>query len=285
MFGRIRPVDDLAADDFEMLRADIAKQWGPVRLGNEVQRVRTVFKYGYESGLFDKPVRYGPQFRKPGAAVLRKHRAANGKRMFEASDLRRLLKVAPTQLKAMILLGINCGFGNHDCATLPLAALDLTGAWLDYPRPKTGIARRCSLWPDTVAALQAALSARPVAKDAAAGLVFVTKHHGSWGADGNTSAITHEFRDLLNGLALHRVGLGFYSLRHTFRTVADSARDQVAANFIMGHADATMAGVYRERMDDSRLKAVADFVHAWLFRESPEPGNAKPSRPMQRAAG
>ena len=50
MFGKDRPVDDLAADDFEELRADIAKTWGPVRLGNEVQRVRTLFKYGYEAG-------------------------------------------------------------------------------------------------------------------------------------------------------------------------------------------------------------------------------------------
>ncbi len=35
------------ADDFETLRAAMADRWGPVRLGNEVQKVRTVFKYGY----------------------------------------------------------------------------------------------------------------------------------------------------------------------------------------------------------------------------------------------
>src|SRR5262245_28690794 len=83
-FGKTRLVDDLAADDFEALRAEVAKAWGPVRLGNEVQRVRTVFKYGYEAGVIDKPVRFGPHFRKPSKHVLRKHRAAAGKRMFEA---------------------------------------------------------------------------------------------------------------------------------------------------------------------------------------------------------
>jgi hypothetical protein len=35
-FGKTRFVDDLAADDFEALRADLAKQFGPVRLGNEL---------------------------------------------------------------------------------------------------------------------------------------------------------------------------------------------------------------------------------------------------------
>ena len=64
VFGRGRSVEDLAADDFEILRADIAKAWGPVRLGNEIQRVRTFFKYGYEAGLIKTPVRFEPEFKK-----------------------------------------------------------------------------------------------------------------------------------------------------------------------------------------------------------------------------
>ena len=87
-FGEDRLVDDLASDDFELLRADIAKVWGPVRLGNEIQRVRTIFKYGYESGLIDKPMRFGLAFKKPSKAVLRKHRATNGERLFEAPEIR-----------------------------------------------------------------------------------------------------------------------------------------------------------------------------------------------------
>ena len=142
-FGKTRLVDDLAADDFEALRDAMAKQWGPVRLGNEIQKVRTVFKYGFEAGLIDKPVRYGPQFKKPSAGVLRRHRAKNGERMLEAEEVRRLLHKAGPQLKAMLLLGVNAGFGNHDIATLPLSALDLDAGWVNYPRPKTGIPRRC----------------------------------------------------------------------------------------------------------------------------------------------
>ena len=57
-------------------------------------------------------------------------------------------------MKPMILLGINCGFGNADCATLPIRALDLEEGWINFPRPKTGLDRRCPLWPETIKSLQ-----------------------------------------------------------------------------------------------------------------------------------
>ena len=33
----------------------------------------------------------------------------------------------------------------------------------------------------------------------------------------------------------------------------------------MGHVDDSMAATYREGIDDSRLQAVVDHVHAWLW--------------------
>src|SRR5262245_42408110 len=93
-FGKTRSVDDLSADDFEVLRAGMAKQWGPVHLGNEIQKIRTVFKYAFESGLIDRPVRYGPQFKKPSASVLRRHRAQQGPKLFSAEHIRRMIGAA-----------------------------------------------------------------------------------------------------------------------------------------------------------------------------------------------
>jgi integrase len=264
-FGKDRLVDDLASDDFEALRAGMAKQWGPVRLGNEIQKVRTVFKYGYEAGLIDRPVRYGPQFKKPSAGVLRRHRAKNGERMLEAGEIRRLLDAAPVQLRAMLLLGVNAGFGNHDVATLPLSALDLDTGWVNYPRPKTGIPRRCPLWPETVATLREAIASRPTPKPDAAALVFVTTRGRPWLSRGIANPVSVAARDLIKTAGVHRNGVGFYTLRHTFRTVADAARDPVAADLIMGHSDPSMAAHYRERVEDSRLAAVADAVRGWLF--------------------
>lgn len=295
VFGENRLVSDLAADDFEALRDGMAKQWGPVRLGNAIQQVRTVFKYGYETGLIDKPVRFGPSFKKPSASVLRRHRAQNGERMLEADELRRLLGAATVPLKAMVLLGINCGFGNHDCATLPLSALDLEGAWIRFPRPKTGVDRRCPLWSETVTALREAIAARPEPKDDdAADLAFVTTRGRPWLSRGIANPVSVATRDLMKDVGVHGKGIGFYTLRHVFRTIADGSRDQVAVNYIMGHTDASMAATYRERIDDARLRAVVEHVHAWLFAEPPaddgtegDPGTAEdvPTIPLHPSKG
>jgi integrase len=72
---------------------------------------------------------------------------------------------------------------------------------------------------------------------------------------------------------VHHDGIGFYTLRHVFRTAADGARDSVAIDLIMGHTDSSMAGRYRERVEDARLLAVVNHVHAWLY------GAAKPDAP------
>jgi integrase len=265
-FGKNRLVTDLASDDFEALRASISKTRGPVALGNEIQRVRVVFKYGYDAALMQQPMRYGPLFKRPSRKVLRLQRAKRGERMIEAADIRRMLDKAAPQLKAMILLAINCGFGNSDCGTLPIAALDLDAGWLNYHRPKTGISRRCPLWPETVTALKEALDVRRRPMDEVAkGCVFVTKYGSSWAGTPIHNPVSKEFRKLLNETELHKVGLGFYTLRHVFRTIADEARDQPAANAIMGHADESMAAQYRERIGDDRLRVVTDHVRAWLF--------------------
>jgi hypothetical protein len=43
-FGKNRLVIDLDPDDFAALRVKLAKSLGPVRLGNTIQRVRSVFR-------------------------------------------------------------------------------------------------------------------------------------------------------------------------------------------------------------------------------------------------
>ena len=117
-----------------------------------------VFKFGYDNGLIDKPVRYGQSFNKPNRKTLRKAKQANGPRMFEADELRRILCECDPIMRAMVMLGINCGFGQSDVANLPMSAVDLEAGWIDYPRPKTGIERRCPLWPETIESLQEAIS-------------------------------------------------------------------------------------------------------------------------------
>jgi integrase len=159
--GKSRIVADLDAEDFAGLRTRMSKKWGPHRLEKAVQYVRSIFKHAYESGLIDRPMRFGPECKRPSMKTLRLHRAEQGANLFTADEVRRLIAAAATPLTAMLLLGVNCGFGNADCGNLPLTALDPDRGWVDYPRPKTGIARRCPLWPETVEAIREALAKRP----------------------------------------------------------------------------------------------------------------------------
>jgi integrase len=283
-FGKGRLVADLGPDDFAALRKKLAKKWRPHRVGKTIQCVRSVFKYGFDSDLIDRPVRFGPGFDRPSKKTMRLHKAKRGAKLFTADELRRMIDAAPVQLKAMLLLAANAGLGNSDCGNLPLTALDLDAGWLDFPRPKTGVGRRAALWPETVAALRAVLEKRPKPKTAEdAGLVFITRYGYSWAKDVADSPITKETRKLLNSL-----GIGgkrnFYCVRHVFRTVADEAKDQPAADYIMGHESPHMSTVYRERISDARtvyrerisdarLKAVTDHVRAWLFGPEGDTGS------------
>jgi integrase len=269
-FGKHRPVAGLAPADFNRLRQKMAKRWGPTRLGNVVQRVRSVFKHAADTDLLAMPVRFGPDFSRPSKKTMRLHRAARGPKLFAAEDVQKMVGSVDATLRAMILLGINCGFGNGDCASLPLSALDLDRAIIDFPRPKTGISRRCPLWPETVKALREILSARPTPKDPAdAELVFLTARGGVWDKDTGGSYLSWKFGRMLRTLGMPAgKGLGFYTLRHVFRTIADESKDQPAVDFIMGHEVAHMSSVYRETISDDRLKAVSDHVRAWLFTPS-----------------
>ena len=281
--GKSRLVDDVGPDDFTRLRNKMAKRWGALRVRDFVQHIRSVFKHGYDVGLMQTPMRFGPGFARPSKKTVRLERAERGPTMFTADELRRIIKAASQPLKAMILLGVNCGFGNANCGTLPIEALDLDGGWVTYHRQKTGINRRCPLWPETVQAIRDALALRRKPKDAAhAGLAFITSRLGSWHKPGRfveagkgpriagqDSTITKEMRKLLDSLGIngHR---GFYGCRHTFETIGGATKDQVAVNAIMGHADDSMAAIYRDPeqgVSDERLRAVAEHVRDWLFKK------------------
>ncbi len=282
-FGKGRLLADIHQDDFAALRKKLGTTWGHYRLGNFIQYVRCLFRFAYETEMVPAPIRFGPGFKRPSKKTLRLHRAAQGPKLFTADEVHQLLGAAGVQVKAMILLGGNAGLGNGDCSGIRRSALDLDAGWLDYPRPKTGIARRCPLWPETVEAIRAAMASRPAEKDQAdADLVFITKYGESWGK--NPTALSHEMKKLLGkvGINGHR---NFYTLRHTFRTVADAAKDQPAADHIMGHESPHMSSHYREGIDDARLRAVADHVRAWLFGNEPAEGTEGPAiLPMNKAA-
>lgn len=281
-FGRSRIVEDLQPSDFAELKGAMAKGRNLNTLSNEIQRVRCVFKYLADADLIPRPVKFGPGFKRPDKKARRRLRNDRQTLAYTAAEIRQILKFATPNLKAMVLMAMNCGFGNNDLASLPVHKIDLDRGWHTFGRPKTGVERRAPLWPETIAALRDVLANRPAARDEAdADLVFLTRHGRPYvrlqakadAPDGDLTvwndAISRATGKLLRTLGIHRNGLNFYSLRRTFRTIADEARDQPATVFLMGHSDSDsdMSATYRQYIEDERLQAVVDHVHAWLFAE------------------
>ena len=267
VLGLETAVEDLEPDDFRRLRADITATRGPSSTANEIVRVKSLFKFAFEDGLIPKPVLYGQGFKIPSAKLIRKARNANGERMFEAAELRAIIKAAGPQLKAMILIAANGGMGNKDIGLLPLkVAVDFENGWMSFAREKTGAPRRFPLWPETVQAIRDYLPLRYKPLPEAAALLFVTRKGHCWSKKNAAGTLSTAFSNLLEELGMHRPGVGFYSIRRGFQTIGEEA-GEVACKFIMGHiADpGDMSAVYRQRFSDDRLKAVTDRVHAWLF--------------------
>ena len=73
-FGKRRIVAELKPIDFSSLRASL--NVGPVRLGNIISRVKSVFRWGDENDVLERPVKFGSTFKKPSKAKLREAKQA-----------------------------------------------------------------------------------------------------------------------------------------------------------------------------------------------------------------
>lgn len=310
VLGKHRLADTLRPADFARLRKAICTRpdkdkdgkpqlRSPVTITNMITRVRTIFKWAYQAAkLMERPPDYGDQFKRPRAAVVRRamtERRFQRPKDFAAAEVLALLKHATIQLKAMILLGINCGLGNTDCSSLTWSDLDLAKGILDYSRRKTWTPRRAVLWKETVAALKevrklrAKMDERRTPPADLADRVFLTLHRLPYvhlSENGRAvDSVRLEFNraGTLAGLAPARKkgeprrapGRGFYSLRHTYRTVADETLDFPAIDLTMGHTpeaagagsapfSVDMASRYR-RIGDDRLRAISEHVRQWLY--------------------
>ena len=288
--GRTRLVLDLTPADFRHLKEKLKspggkdkagkkrKPRGSVALACHMQRAKSLFKFAYDEGLIEHPIRYGQGFNKPPQhkidAEKEAHKAEHGDLMFEAAEIRQMLhhlKDSPG-MRAMVLLAANCGFGQSDLSRLTRQAINLETGWCVFGRQKTGVARRIPLWPETSAAVRAWLPVRPAAKaEEDDKLLFLTCRGVPFvrvNAKGrHIDSLGVQFGKMTTALKLSRSRRGIYALRHSFETIAGELGDQVAVDAVMGHKDRSMASHYRERIGDDRLVRVVEHVRKWVFAE------------------
>lgn len=289
--GKTREAKDIGPADFAKFAKTIA-HLGPHRRKDYILVVRGLFKWAAKPPARLPLPEYGDAFALPSKVEFRREkkrrREEHGLLLFTPEEIRQQLdgttivrggtsKPLPIRpsaaLRAMILLGINCAFGNTDIARLPLSMLDeIRTGWLNYGRHKTGADRRVWLWPETVAAIERYLKVRPKpAKSEYAKLMFLTSGGKPYvryalTADGDfrdkRDKIAERYGIYLRRLGQARHGRGYYSLRRTARTIAAETGQELAIDLILGHADDSgdMARVYTQVVLDEKIKLVCEHI-------------------------
>ncbi len=270
--GKVERPSNLGPAHFAAFVDAIRKRFGFDRRKKWIICIRCAFKWAAESRLIDQIPHYGPSMKVPGRSEQRKSRADRGRRHYLPAEIAKLIQAAKPKMRAMILLALNGGMANTDCALF--SRRHMTDGWVDFPRPKTGIARRFPLWDETVKALDQ-IPARQGSE-----LVFTTKHGAPYIQKGKDQ-ISIRFTALCKAAKVKC--FGFRALRRTHRTASDQLGDQRAAALVMGHEAGDVGGLYVEAIDDARLKKLVEHVRTSLKITESCAALSASSRPRARS--
>ena len=260
--GQTKPVKEIKAIDMLAIEQALGKGAAPTTRKVRIGRAKTLFNWLYRMEKINN--RLSEKLRSPSKDVIKKAKNAKPKKLFTQKEVYTLLKLATGHLKPCVLLAINCGLGNRDLVELRWEMIGRDG-WLDFPRGKTGVERRVKLWPETSRALAAWRKESPESE-----YVVCDRFGNQVGASGANSPIANQFAAMTKDSNIERNGRGFYTLRHTFRTIADGAKDSNAIRRCMGHTLQGIDADYLEHIEDDRIQAVVDFVHQWMFPKKGE---------------
>ena len=271
-FGRDTTIADLEPSDFVRLKTHLG-QTKPQRRNGKVVKpakhalsleslrsyIRTTkvfFNYAVDEGLLDRAPWTKSTFGMPTQKSVQKQRTKQQPKQATREEIVEIMDVANDTWKALILFAINSGSGNMDSALLRWS--DIKDGWVNTPRNKTSKPRRFKLWNETLEAMDKLNRCDD-------GLVFHGRQGGDYIPKGKTDQISRIFSRLADKAKVKRENLSFYSLRHTFQTVADESLDFPAVQQVMGHANQSISDNYRGKISDARLEAVTDHVRRWLF--------------------
>ena len=252
--GSNRIVSDISTVDLQNYRKKLIKTGkSPNTINNRIATVKAMYNWAVDNEIID----HSPRLR-----AVKKITPQKGEKFtFTIDQIQALLENANIQMKAMIWLGLNCGFGCTDCAELKWKNIDLKSNRVLFPRGKTGIERNLPLWPETVQALN------QIPKQGE--LVFYTRRGNAWvratrskkrnGDEKYTKedAVTKEFSKLMKKAKIKTPdGVGFYTLRRTAATMTAKSRDPFAVQRLLGHADLKMATTYVQDVSEQTDRAI-----------------------------
>ena len=234
---------DFTVEKFAMWKLSLKERnYSPESINHYLGAVRAMFTFAEDTSI----IQLAPKLKRVKNEA-RARTGSTGKPLYALEDLTRLLKQADPQLKAMLILALNCGFGPKDIRDLTWGHIE--GARVTLPRSKTGICQTYLLWPearsllDNIKQKRAELIVRMAKRKVQHcdnGHVFMTRFWRPWSKD----AVAEQFRKLCKKADVPCYG--FYRLRHC----ASTAMSLVATPH-----------VHRKFMRHSQLQQQVTYTH------------------------
>jgi integrase len=237
---------ELTVEMFAVWKLSLRRQkYSAKSINHYLGVVRSMFKFAEDTGLIDRAPRLNRVKKERDEA-----KRSGPKSLYTPAQIQILLAASDRQMKAMILLAINCGFGPKDVHDLTWS--DIEGDHVTLARSKTGIGQTFVLWPETLEALDEVRSERPTRLARAAkrgreysdsGRVFMTKYWRPW----NKDAISEQYRKLCikSGVPCY----GFYRLRHGASTAMSLVASPHVQRKFMRHAQLQQQVTYTHTQD------------------------------------
>lgn len=250
--GEKRDIGQLETRDFDkMLRA--VDGLSAISRHKYVIKIKTMLNW--ISDQFGISIQIPASFKGPPMKAIRKQRNERDDKTLTRKQIQTLLDVADDQAKALILLGINGGFGNADASALRVKDIDLNNAVIDHFRNKTEARRVVPLWPQTVDAIRQVI-------DPSRELLFVDSVGKPLVRRGK-HGICRIMEELRSATSIQAT---YYGFRYTFATIAAQVADDHARKLIMGHVIDGVSENYVLTFPKRRLLKVSNHVRKWLFK-------------------
>ncbi len=263
--GQGRKIRNICTLDLQSYKRRLQSQYGSAhRLNLHLGTMKAMFRWARKNDILEHI---------PNIEAVSRGKIIHQQRFtFNSQEITRLLVAANAKMRAMIWLGVNCGFGCTDCARLKWNDIDFEHHRVKLARNKTGVPRNLPLWPETINAMAALPRTGP--------LVFYTEEGHPWvrtvariREDGSThyttvNAVASMFGRLLKKAKMDvPSGTGFYTLRRTAATLAARSGDPFAVQRLLGHVNLEMATRYVQDVSE-QTDRVIENSREYLVRGS-----------------
>lgn len=174
--------------------------------------------------------------------------------IFEPSEIQLLLHHADIKMKAMIVLGFDCGLRVSEVAKLKYTDIDSENMLIKIHNSKRGQSRSVKLSPFVLETLRTYWKIYRPSTD----YFFTRKDH----SDAiNPTTINNSFRVLLTKTGLREKGVRFHSLRHTYATMMlKHGCDPFLLRKLLGHKSfsSTARYIHMDTTDISTSFSISD---------------------------